>query len=67
MNTTATTIFELIDLALSLAHSQSDGTLQGETEVAKTLLDILDKARDAYDEHKGQMLDLGLIPIETRI
>jgi hypothetical protein len=64
---TTAAIFELIDLAISLAHSQSDGTLQGETEVAKTLLDILDKARDAYDEHKGQMLDLGLIPIETRI
>jgi hypothetical protein len=65
MNTVA--IFELIDLAISLAHSQGDGTIQGETEVAKTLLDIYDKVREEYEEHSGKMLDLGLIPIETRI
>jgi hypothetical protein len=65
MNTTA--IFELIDLAISLAHSQSDGTVQRETEVAQTLLEIFDKAQEAYQDHKDQMMDLGLIPIETGV
>ena len=52
-------IIELIDFAISMAQSQFSGT-----ELARTLLDIVGHAVEAYNEHTGDSLDTGLITAE---
>ncbi len=49
-------IFELVELAISLGQTQLDGG-----EVAHTLLDIIQKAVRAYEDHSGEPLNPELI------
>jgi hypothetical protein len=60
-------IYELIEIAISLAHSQGNETVQGEAEVAQTLADIVRQAVRAYEDHTGQPVNLDLIPSELGI
>jgi hypothetical protein len=52
-------IFELVELAISLAHAELDS--EG---VEPMLLDIIQKAVQAYEDHTGEKLDPFLIEAE---
>ena len=59
-------IVELADIAISLARSLGDGKIQDDAAIAKTLLDIVDRGIEAYNEHSGEPISLNLIrPEET--
>jgi hypothetical protein len=64
MNTTL--IFEILQLALSLAQSLMSGTAAPDT-TAQSLLDIVQKGQQAYQQHTGQPLDPSLIKVEKAI
>jgi hypothetical protein len=49
--------FRIIELALSLAKGP-------DAAIAATLLQIIQSARQAYEDHTGQPLDLALIKPE---
>jgi hypothetical protein len=55
-------ILELVETAIELAQSQMSGT-----ELEHTLLDIVRKGVDAYQEHTGETLDPSLIGAEESI
>jgi hypothetical protein len=57
-------IFEILDLAVSLAQTQSTGTVQQDATVAGTLVQIVRKASQAYRQHTGETLDSSLIEPE---
>ena len=52
-------IFVLVELAISLAHAELDSG-----DVEQMLLDIIQKAIQAYEDHTGEKLDPFLIGIE---
>ena len=52
-------IFELVELAISLAHTHLDSG-----DVEQTLLDIIEKGVQAYEDHTGEKLDPYLITAE---
>ena len=53
------TILELIDIAVTLAESQFSGS-----ELAHTLLDIVHRGVNAYEENTGKSLNVGLVEAE---
>jgi len=55
-------IFDLVELAVSLAQSQLDGT-----DVERTLLDIIEKGVQAYEDHTGEVLDPALVGMQLAI
>jgi hypothetical protein len=55
-------IFELVELAVSLAHSQLDSG-----DVAPTLLDIATQAVAAYRDHTGEPVHPDMIGIEETL
>ena len=63
MNTTL--VFEILQLAVALAQSQFSGPAAGKIVVSQTLLDIVQKGTQAYEQHTGQPLDQALIKAET--
>lgn len=56
--------FQIAELALSLAKTQAGGRVQQDAMLAGTLLQIVEKAVHAYQDHTGQPLDLSLIKPE---
>jgi hypothetical protein len=56
--------FEIVELALSLAKTQASGTLQQNATLAGVLLQIIEKAVHAYQDHTGAPLDPTLIKAE---
>ena len=52
-------IFDLLELAITLAHTQVDSG-----DPTETLLDIVQKAVQAYEDHTGNILDPLLINAE---
>jgi hypothetical protein len=60
-------IFELIDIALSLAQSEVDGTMEGDAAVAQTLAEIGHRVEQAYEDHTGEELNLNLVPAESGV
>ena len=52
-------IFQLVELAIQLAHAELDSG-----DVEQTLLDIIHKGVQAYEEHTGETLDPFLITAE---
>jgi hypothetical protein len=63
MNTTL--IFEILQLSISLAQSVTSGTATPDV-TAQSLLDIVQKGSQAYQQHTGEPLDPSLIkPEET--
>ena len=65
MNTTL--VFEILQLALSLAQSQISGPAGADTAVAQTLIEIVQKGSQAYQQHTGEPLDAALIKTEQTI
>jgi hypothetical protein len=60
-------VFEIVDLALSLAESQVHGTTSTDLTVAQTLVQIAQKSSAAYQQHTGEPLDPSLIKPEATI
>jgi hypothetical protein len=56
--------FEIVDLALSLARLLASGKVQQDATFAGILVQIIGKARQAYQEHTGKALDPSLIEAE---
>jgi hypothetical protein len=46
-------VLQLVEVAISMAQSQSDDA----GELSQTLLDIIEKGRQAYEQHTGELLD----------
>jgi len=57
-------VFNIAELALSLAKSQLPGKTQHDVPVADTLLDIVRKGAQAYQQHTGEPLNPLLIRAE---
>jgi len=57
-------VLEIVGLAVSLAKMQAGGKVQQDATVAGTLLQIIQKAVQAYQEHTGEPLDPSLIKAE---
>jgi hypothetical protein len=64
MNTTL--IFEIVQLALSLAQGLMSGNAASDT-TAQSLLEIVQKGSLAYQQHTGEPLDPSLIKAEKAI
>jgi hypothetical protein len=60
-------IFEILDLAVSLAKAQFDGDTAHDTQVARTLLDIVQAGAQAYKLHTGEPIDESLLTAEAGI
>jgi hypothetical protein len=59
-------IMEIAELALSLVNNALNGA-QSSAAVTSTLLQILQKGAQAYQQHTGQALDPSLIHAEAPI
>ena len=59
--------FEIVELALSLAKTQASGKLEQDVALAGVLLQIIEKAVHAYQDHTGAPLDPTLIKGEDVI
>ena len=59
-------IMEIAELALSLVNNALNGT-QPSVAVTSTLLQILQKGAQAYQQHTGQPLDPTLITAEAPV
>ena len=57
--------FELVNLAVSLAQAQTTGKAQQNATLAGILLQIIQKAIHAYQDHTGEALDPSLIKPEA--
>jgi hypothetical protein len=55
-------IFELVELAISLAQAEIDSG-----NVEQTLLDIVQKGVQAYEDHTGEQFDPLLIGVENTL
>ena len=53
--------FEIGELAVSLAKEQSSAKIQKDAAIAGILLQIVEKAVQAYRDHTGEVLDPSLI------
>jgi hypothetical protein len=60
-------IFEILELAVSLAKAQFDGNGQQHPEIEQTLLDIVQTGIEAYQQHTGEPIDASLIKTEAEI
>jgi hypothetical protein len=65
MNTTL--VFEILQLAVGLAQSHVSGRAGDKLAVAQTLVDIVQKGTEAYQQHTGRPLDPTLIKAEGTI
>lgn len=59
--------FEIVDLALSLAKSESGGDVQSDIALGEILSEIIQTAAQAYRDHMGEPLDPSLIQAEEPI
>ena len=59
--------FELADLALTLAKNNAKGDLQSKIAIGETLLQIVQTAREAYQQHAGESQDPSPIKREDSI
>jgi hypothetical protein len=55
---------QIAELAVSLAKTQAGGRVQQDAALAGILLQIIEKAVHAYQDHTGQPLDPSLIKAE---
>jgi hypothetical protein len=60
-------IYEIVELALSLAQSQGSAKVQQDATVADTLLQIVQKGAQAYSQETGAPLDVTLIKSESQL
>ena len=57
-------VFEIVNLAVSLAQTQTSGKAQQDAVLSGILLQIIAKAIQAYHDHTGETLDPSLIKPE---
>jgi hypothetical protein len=57
-------VFEIVTLAVSLLRAQTTGKVQQDATLASILLQIVQKAVQAYQDHTGETLDPALIKAE---
>ena len=62
-----TVAFEIAELAVSLTRTQASGKLQQDAMLAGILLQIIEKAVRAYQEHTGEAIDPSLIRPEAPV
>ena len=60
----ADVVFEIVNLAVSLAQTHTTGKAQQDATLAGILLQIIAKAIQAYHDHTGETLDPSLIKPE---
>lgn len=60
-------IFEILELALSIAKTQASGNTQKNATLAGLFIQIIRKAVQAYEDHSGEALDLSLIRPEQTL
>ena len=59
--------FEIANLAVTLAKTQASGNVRQDANVAGILLQIVEKAVQAYQDHTGEILDPSLIRSEDAL
>jgi len=59
-----TLIFDIVELATSLADGDLHGHPQQDRIVEETLLEIIRKGTTAYEQHTGEALDPSLLHAE---
>ena len=64
---TADLALEILQLAVDVTKTQTTGNLREDATVAATLIEIIRKARQAYEAHTGEPLDPSLIQPEQSI
>ena len=57
-------LIEIADLALAISRRQIDRNVKGDPFFELTLLQLIQKAVRAYEDHTGQPLDPSLIKTE---
>ena len=57
-------VIEIATLALAIADRQTNRNLKGDTFYEESLLEIIQKAARAYEDHTGEPLDPSLIKAE---
>jgi len=60
-------VLVLVDLAIALAQSLTDGSQKQNADVAAILLSVVQKAVQAYEDHTGETLDPSLIRSEAAL
>jgi hypothetical protein len=60
-------LFEIAELALSVARTQGSEKVQQDAALAGILLKIIEKTAQAYQDHTGETLDPSLIKAEPGI
>ncbi len=60
-------MLEILDLALAVANRQLHANVKGDPFFEDTLLEIIQKAAQAYQAHTGEPLDLLLIKAEDPV
>jgi hypothetical protein len=60
-------VLRLVEIAISLVQSQAGGSARQDASAANTLLALIQKGVQAYEEHTGKPLDPALIKAEARI
>ena len=57
-------LLEIVELAVSLARRQGSGAVHDDLVIEDTLLEIVERSIQAYQEHTGETLDPDLIKAE---
>ena len=60
-------VFEIIELALSIAKDTRNRDIQHDLSVEETLVEIAQRTAQAYEQHTGEPLDPSLIRPEEPI
>jgi hypothetical protein len=60
-------LFNIAELALSLAKGQTTGNVRDHAAAAETLMEIIRKSAEAYKQHTGELLDPSLIRAEEPV
>jgi hypothetical protein len=60
-------IFQILDLAVTLAKAQFQGNAQQHFQVEQALLEIVQAGAQAYQLHTGQPIDPSVIKAEVEI
>ena len=58
-------VFDIVDLAVTVARNLATGTAQKDLFIEDTLLQIIQKGAEAYQQHTGEALDPTLIKTEA--
>jgi hypothetical protein len=60
-------VFQIVNLAVALAQAHTTGSAQQNVTLTGILLQIIQKAVQAYQDHTGETLDVALIKPEGAV